>query len=192
MSRELDELLHPEVDWREQMKEFVKNICAGKDASSWRRVNRRYLSGDVYMPTLISEKIGRIVIGADTSGSIGNAALTKFLSEVKGIADDVKPEYVDLMYWDDGVAQHEVYDSTTMPNIVSSTKPKGGGGTDPRCVISYMREQGIKPECVVMLTDGYIGEGEWGDDWEVPVLWAVLGNARTTAPIGKTIHIKDV
>lgn len=192
MSRELDELLHPEVDWREQMKEFVKNICAGKDASSWRRVNRRFLSGDVYMPTLISEKIGRIVIGADTSGSIGGPQLTKFLSEVKGIADDVKPEYVDLMYWDCEVAQHEVYDSTTMPNIVSSTKPKGGGGTDPRCVISYMREQGIKPECVVMLTDGYIGEGEWGDDWEVPVLWAVLGNARTTAPIGKTIHIKDV
>lgn len=190
MSRALDELLHPEVDWREQMREFVRNICAGRDTSSWRRVSRRYLSSDVYMPTLVSERIGRIVIGADASGSISGRELSKMLAEVKAIADEVKPEAIDLMYWDSDVAQHEVYDVSTMDNIVSSTKPKGGGGTDPTCVSRYIKQNNLAPECIVMLTDGYVGD--WGNDWNVPILWAVLGNSTANATVGKTIHIKDL
>lgn len=188
-NRELDALLKPQVDWREALREFVKSVCSAKDASSWRRVNRRFLSGDVYMPSLIGERIGRIAIGIDTSGSIGRAELTKFLSEVKAIADDVHPEAVDLIYWDTRVAAHETYDELTTANIVSSTKPAGGGGTDPRCMSQYLKDNRIVPECIVMLTDGEIGS--WGDDWDAPVLWAIANTRKNiTAPNGKTIHIE--
>ena len=188
-TRELDALLKPQVDWREALREFVKSVCSAKDASSWRRVNRRFLSGDVYMPSLIGERIGRIAIGIDTSGSIGRAELTKFLSEVKAIADDVHPEAVDLIYWDTRVAAHETYDELTTANIVSSTKPAGGGGTDPRCMSQYLKDNRIVPECIVMLTDGEIGS--WGDDWDAPVLWAIANTRKNiTAPNGKTIHIE--
>jgi len=190
MDRELEELLEPKVDWREIMREFVKSICNAKDASSWRRVNRRFLSGDVYMPTLIGERVGHIVIGVDTSGSIGVRELSDFLSEVKGIADEVRPERVDLMYWDSEVAGHEEYDEAMVSNIVSSTKPRGGGGTSPSCVTQYIKEKGIKPECVIMLSDGYVG-GDWGGEWPCPVLWTIVGGNTDIAPVGKTIHIKD-
>ena len=190
MDRELEELLEPKVDWREIMREFVKSICNAKDASSWRRVNRRFLSGDVYMPTLIGERVGHIVIGVDTSGSIGVRELSDFLSEVKGIADEVRPERVDLMYWDSEVAGHEEYDEAMVSNIVSSTKPRGGGGTSPSCVTQYIKEKGIKPECVVMLSDGYVG-GDWGGEWPCPVLWCIVGGNNDVAPVGKTVHVKD-
>lgn len=189
MSREMGELLEPKVNWREQLREYVKSICAGKDASSWRRVNRRYIGQDVYMPTLISERVGHIVIGIDTSGSIGGKELNDFLSEVKGVAEEVSPEKVDLLYWDCEVAGHETYDAATVGSIVDSTKPKGGGGTSPSCVSDYLRDKGIKPECTIMLTDGYVGS-DWGSDWESPVLWVVVGGNTATAPNGKTIHIK--
>ncbi len=190
MDRELEELLEPKVDWREVMREFVKSICNAKDASSWRRVNRRFLSGDVYMPTLIGERVGHIVIGVDTSGSIGVRELSDFLSEVKGIADEVRPERVDLLYWDSEVAGHEEYDEAMVANIVSSTKPRGGGGTSPSCVTDYLKTKGIKPECVVMLTDGYVGS-DWGGDWPCPVLWCIVGGNNDIAPVGKTVHVKD-
>jgi predicted metal-dependent peptidase len=189
MSRELTDLLEPEVDWRELLREFVKSTCSAKDASSWRRVNRRYLGTGVYMPSLIGERVGHLVIGIDTSGSIGGDELNEFLSEVKGIADEVHPEKVDLIYWDSGVAGHEVYDSNDVSNIVSSTKPMGGGGTDPTCVHHYLKEHNIKPEAVIMLTDGCIGD--WGNEWEAPMLWTVVRNPRAYAPVGKTIHIKN-
>jgi len=190
MSRELGEMLNPEVDWREVLREFVKSICNAKDASSWRRVNRRYLAGDVYMPTLIGERVGRIAIGIDTSGSIGGKELDRFLSEVKSIAEDVHPDHVDLIYWDAVVAAHEEYDASSVPNIVSSTKPRGGGGTDPRAMMKYLNEKQLKPECIIMFTDGCIGEGHWGDEWGAPILW-VVGNRSTYAPVGKTIHVKE-
>jgi len=189
LSRELGELLEPEVDWRELLREFVKSTCSAKDASSWRRVNRRYLGTGVYMPSLIGERVGHLVIGIDTSGSIGGHELNEFLSEVKGIADEVHPEKVDLIYWDSAVAGHEVYDVNDVTNIVSSTQPKGGGGTDPTCVHHYLKENNIKPEAVIMLTDGCIGD--WGNEWEAPMLWTVVRNPNAYAPMGKTIHIKD-
>jgi predicted metal-dependent peptidase len=190
LNRELGDLLEPKVDWREMLREFVKATCSAKDASSWRRVNRRYLGTGVYMPSLIGERVGHLVIGIDTSGSIGNEELNEFLTEVKGIASEVHPEKVDLMYWDTQVAGHEQYGYHEVDNIVSSTKPMGGGGTDPTCMITYMKEKGIKPEAIIMLTDGCIGD--WGSEWESPILWTICGQwgKDTYAPIGKTIHIQ--
>jgi predicted metal-dependent peptidase len=140
------------------------------------------------MPSLIGEKVGHLVVGVDTSGSIGINELSEFLSEVKGIAEDVAPDRVDLLYWDTEVAAHEEYDSSSVSDIIQSTKPRGGGGTAPQCVSAYLKDKNIKPECVVMLTDGYIGD--WGSDWASPLLWCVVGS-NAMAPVGKTIHIKD-
>ena len=109
MDRELGDLLEPTVDWREVLREFVKSVCNNKDMSSWRRVNRRFVGENIYLPTLIGERVGHIAIGIDTSGSIGNAELNEFLSEVQSIAKDVNPRAVDLIYWDSRVAAHEEY-----------------------------------------------------------------------------------
>ena len=188
--RELEGLLEPKVDWREVLREFVKATCNAKDASSWRRPNRRFLSTGVYMPSMIGEKVGHLVVAIDTSGSIGGSELAEFLSEVKGIAEEVNPEVVDLMYWDCNVAAHEVYEGSEVSNIVSSTKPRGGGGTSPSCVSAYLKEKAIVPECIIMLTDGYVGS-DWGSEWTSEVLWCIVGGNDEVAPNGKTVHVKD-
>ena len=190
LSRDIEDLLAPKIDWREVLREFVKATCRAKDTSSWRRVNRRFLSTGVYMPSMIGEKVGHLVVGIDTSGSIGQAELAEFLSEVKGIAEEVTPDKVDLLYWDGSVASHEEYEGSAVANIVSSTKPAGGGGTSPSCVSQYLKEQKIEPECVIMLTDGYVGN-DWGSEWTAPVLWVITGGNTVMADIGKTIHVRD-
>jgi predicted metal-dependent peptidase len=192
VNRELGDMLQPQIDWREALREFVSATCNAKDASSWRRVNRRMLSQDVYLPTLIGEKVGHIAVGVDTSGSIGTDELNVFLSEVKAIVEEVHPDKLDLIYWDGAVAGHEVYDMATMSNLVSSTKPVGGGGTDPTCMMRYLKEHNIKPECIIQLTDGYIGD--WGDEWDAPIMWVITESRHTSSrivsPVGKTVHIK--
>lgn len=189
MDRGIAELLEPKVDWREVLREFVKSTCNAKDASSWRRVNRRFLSSGVYMPSLIGEKVGHLVVAVDTSGSIGDHELAEFLSEVKGIAEEVNPEKVDLLYWGSSVVGHEEYEANNVSDIVTSTKPIGGGGTDPECVEQYLAEKNIKPECIVVLTDGYVPG--WGTKWEAPLLWVIVGGNDVVAPNGKTIHVKE-
>jgi predicted metal-dependent peptidase len=190
LDRDLLELLEPKVDWREMLREFVKATCSAKDTSSWRRVNRRFLSTGTYMPSLVGEKVGHMVIAVDTSGSVGQEELSGFLTEVKGIAEEVKPSQVDLIYWDSRVAAHEEYTENDVSNIINSTKPRGGGGTSPSCVSEYLKEKRIVPECVIMLTDGYVGN-DWGRDWTAPVLWAIVGGNDCVADNGKTILVKD-
>lgn len=189
IDRELEALLAPKVDWREVLREFVKSACRANDTSSWRRVNRRFLSTGTYMPSMIGEKVGHLVIGIDTSGSIGGPELAEFLSEVKCIAEDVNPEKVDLLYWDCEVAGHETYEANNVSSIVSSTKPRGGGGTAPSCVSQYLKEKKIDPECVIILTDGYVGS-DWGSEWPAPTMWCIVDNPDAVADNGKTIHIE--
>jgi predicted metal-dependent peptidase len=58
----LDELLQPQVDWREVLREFIQTTCAGSDYSTYARPNRRLMSQGVYMPTGISQQVGELVI----------------------------------------------------------------------------------------------------------------------------------
>jgi predicted metal-dependent peptidase len=187
-SRELSSLVEPKINWREQLREFVSSTAVGKDLSTWQRVNRRWLQHDMYMPSTITESVGRIVVAVDTSGSIGGDALTAFLSEVQGICMNTMPEKVDLLYWDTDVAAHEVYTQEQLAKLSSSTKPAGGGGTDVACVSKYLKDNQIKPECVIVLTDGYIYGNNWGT-WNVPVLWTIVGGNKVVPPMGKTIYL---
>lgn len=183
--REISDVLEAKVDWREAMREFVTSFCADKDESTWRRPSRRWIGQDVYMPSMIGESVGRIVIGIDMSGSIGDEEVGQFLGEVKKICDTVKPEGIDLLYWDTRVCQHEKYEQDQLDNLLASTKPRGGGGTDPQCIVDYMNNKKIKAECAVILTDGYVGS--WGEGWLCPTLWGITTDV--TSEIGKTVRV---
>ena len=186
--RDLAELLEPQIDWREVLREFITSTCSGSDYSTWQRPNRRYISAGVYMPSGISEQVGELVVAIDTSGSIGQNELGHFLSEVKSICEVVKPDKVRLLYWDTKICQDEKYEMHEIDDLVKSTKPKGGGGTNVECVPEHMTKEGIKPQACIVLTDGYLG-GSWGK-WSCPVLWCIIDNKSATADVGKTVHIK--
>jgi predicted metal-dependent peptidase len=190
--RGIEELLHPKVDWKEALRDFVKAHTKGLDESTWRRPNRRYLGVDIIMPSTIGFKAERISIGTDTSGSIGGEILGRFLGEAKLICDDVEPEIIDMMYWDTHVARHEIYAGAEVSNFVNSTKPAGGGGTDPDCVPNFLLKKGIKPQCIVMLTDG-VFFGHETTKWEelgVPVLWCVVGNNEFKPKVGQAVCVE--
>lgn len=186
--RDLAELLQPQVNWREVLREFVQNTCTGSDYSTYRRPNRRYLSSGMYMPSGISEQVGELVVAIDTSGSIRQRELSAFLTEVTEICETVHPESVRLMYWDTRVCRDEKYDMHELDTLVQSTKPAGGGGTDVTCVTDYIRDNSINAQAAIVLTDGYLFGG-WGQ-WTMPVLWCVMDSGRT-ADVGKTVHIKS-
>ena len=189
VSRNIEELLTPQIDWREALREFVTTTCAGNDYGTWARPNRRFMGAGVYMPSPISEQVEELVIAADTSGSISQRELTVMLSEIASIADTVKPSRIRLLYWGHQIAGDETYEEQDIQDLAQSTKPAGGGGTDVNCVTAYMTEHGIKPQAVVVLTDGDL-YGGWGQ-WSCPVLWCILDNERRKPDTGKAIHIKS-
>jgi predicted metal-dependent peptidase len=187
--RDLIELLKPQIDWREVLREFVTTTCTGSDYSTWQRPNRRYVSAGVYMPSGISESIGELVVAIDTSGSIGQPELSRFLTEVKEICDTIHPDKVRLLYWDTEVCGDEKYEMHELDDLVTSTKPKGGGGTMIECVPEYITKEGVKPQACIVLTDGYLG-GSWGK-WSCPVLWCIIDNESAVPDVGTHVHVKS-
>jgi predicted metal-dependent peptidase len=183
--REIAELTEAKVDWREALREFITSFCADKDESTWRRPSRRWIGEDVYMPSTIGETVGRVVVGIDMSGSIGPQEIGQFLGEVKKICETVRPDGIDLLYWDTAICQHEKYEQDQLENLLASTKPRGGGGTDPQCIPDFIKANNIKAECAIILTDGYVSS--WGDGWTCPTLWGIT--TQEVSDIGKTVHI---
>jgi len=187
VAREIAEELEAKVDWRDALRDFVSSSCVEKDFSSYRRPNRRWIDQDIYLPSMEGEALGDIVVGIDTSGSIGGHELGQFLGELVSICNTVNPTKVHLLYWDTHVAGHEQYERGSYEGLVNSTKPAGGGGTDPSCVPEYIKERNLKVECVVMLTDGYVSE--WGN-WNDPVMWGITSKG-ITADVGTSIYVGD-
>lgn len=191
VSRGINELLYPKVDWREALREFIKTHTKGGDQSTWRRPNRRYLGVDIIMPSSVSEKAETMVVGVDMSGSVGGELQAQFMGELKCICDDVMPETVELLYWDSAVAGHETYRGAEVADVINSTKPRGGGGTQPECVPVYLEDKRIAPQCVIMLTDGEF----YGDGWHewsrisAPVLWCVVGKKDFVPKYGQTVYV---
>ena len=192
VSREMQDLLTPKVNWKDALRDFVKTSTQGKDQTTWRRLHKRYIGMDIIMPSTYDEKVGSIVVAVDTSGSIGNAELAQFLGEVKCICDEVSPEKIDLLYWDTNVAGHETYVGAELSSLTETTQAKGGGGTSPECVPHYMKKESLNPECVIMLTDGYIDRQD-PNDWQIgkPIMWCIKGNPHFNVDVvGKVVHVE--
>ena len=179
------DLLTPKVDWRKLLREFVTEYCAGRDESSWRKPNRRYLSQDIYMPSMVGTTITRLVVGIDTSGSIwGSSEMDQFAAELKRIAEDIKPRLIDVVYWDTAVAGHQTFEDGQF--AIQNLQPKGGGGTDGSVLFKYLEQKRIRPDAIVQLTDGYVGD--WGST-DIPTLWGIT-TAGVSAPFGTSVPIE--
>jgi len=189
VNRGVKELLEPQVNWREQLREFVVTVCRSKDETSFRRPHRRFIGQDIYMPSMIGNCVNKIVIAGDLSGSISKETERKFLTEAIQVCKDVSPQSIDLIWWDYDVQGHEVYMEGEYDTILERTKPKGGGGTRVGCVNKFIKDERLEPDVVIILTDGYV-ENDWGGDWKYPTLWAIT-EKRITSPHGKSIYIDD-
>jgi len=189
--RSIDELLNPKVDWRSALREFLKSAMLGRDQTSWRRPNRKFIGMDIVMPMMISEKAHCFVTGIDTSGSIFGEILTQFVSEVNSICIEINPEVMEVLYWDSHVAKHETYKDAEVQSFSTSTRPTGGGGTNPDCVPKYLKDKQINPQAIIMLTDGEFFKHN-ADDWagSPPVLWCVIGNKNFQPKVGSVVYVE--
>lgn len=183
---EFGDLLHPTQDWRKVLREFITETCTGRDESTWRRPNRRYLGEDVYLPSMLGTTISRLAIVFDTSGScFGTSIATRFVSELAAIVEQVKPTIIDVLYVDTKVAAHQTFEHGQF--AVAELTPRGGGGTNLPVAWDYLRGKHIKPDACVVLTDG---ETPWGQMPDFPVLWA-LTSLTIRPPYGVSVHIGD-
>ena len=179
MERFLENMRQPEIDWRARLRRFVTEI--NRDDYSWSRMNRRMASYGFFLPGLWSENMGEVVVAIDTSGSIDQATLNAFGSEVKAIVDTVRPIKTTVIYCDATVNHVDEF----LPNDQLYFKMHGGGGTDFRPPFKYMENKSIKPAAFVYLTDMFGPFPSQPPDF--PVMW--VATSGVVGPFGETVPI---
>ena len=179
LERFVEGITTPKVDWRAQLQRFFTSVS--KDDYSWLRPNKRFLNMGLYLPSLHSESMGPVAIAIDTSGSIDNATLQAFGSEIRALTAHTRPSEIHVIYCDAEVNHVDVFS----PDDEMVFKPHGGGGTDFRPPFDYLEKNGIRPEVFVYLTDLY---GPFPDDPGYPTIWCAT--TSEVAPFGQTIPIE--
>lgn len=179
LSRFVEELLSPKVDWRKALASAIRNAVArttGAVDYTYRRPSRRQPPG-VILPSLY-RPAPEVAVVVDTSGSISDEELAQALGEIKGIVQGVGGREIAVLAVDAEV--HGVF-RTTDPRKVSL---KGGGGTDLRVGFERAQKLHPKPQVLVVLTDGYtpwpelppkgmkVIVGLFGEGGEPPPSWA--------------------
>src|SRR5690606_851294 len=89
IERLVDDLVKPKIDWREVLRRFLTERA--KVDASFARPKRRFLADDLFLPSLNGQKMGRLVIAVDCSGSVNNTLLAAFASEINAIREDIRP-----------------------------------------------------------------------------------------------------
>jgi len=186
LQRLVDEICEPQVTWQDYLRRVIVTT-QGSDQSTWNRPNRRRLAAPphIYWPGRCGSRSGAVAVELDTSGSISDAELKTFLSELSGILSDVQPECVYAMFVDATLQGdvHEIHDVAELLDL--GKKAAGGGGTDMTVVFRVIEEQQLPVEYVVVLTDGYT---PFGEDCGIPTVWCITSDQK--APWGVTVNVK--
>ena len=200
MQRQAEELLKPKFNLRSLLRQYLQPTKSEK--LSYSNINKRLIYRNVVLPAageLKRDKLSRVKICIDTSGSIGSTELKEFLELIYGILVEYKVS-AEIIYWDS--ACYIGGTINTKNSIADFTKAQkklyGGGGTDPACLFRYFesKECIVKPYAIFIFTDGYI----YGNSYEAyarkykNVLWIISdrGNPDFSSRVGIVKHWKDI
>ena len=174
------------TNWREALRSWVQEICAGDEHSRFNPPNRRLLPLGILMPSHFDVAVDELHIYCDTSGSMHGDYPVVF-GEIANICQQANPKLVSIVWWDSEVCGEQTFKEGEYAQIATQLAPQGGGGTSPQCVIDYVQSKQYKPAGAIWLTDGYL------DACPTPAcgneLWGVVNNDHFKPAHGKTLRI---
>lgn len=191
IDRLVKEISQPIVNWKDVMQEFI--VQNSRNDYLWTKPNKRYIDTGFILPSLDKPELGDIVIGIDTSGSMGPKELSEIGGELQALLQTFNTRFI-VMYCDTkvypekegGIVEYQGDD-------IVELKMVGGGGTDFRPVFAHVDKEGIDPIGLIYFTDGYCYDfPKKAPDYKC--LWVLTGTKtyyRTDfePPFGETVKM---
>lgn len=181
-----DEILEPKVDWTNHIETICKRIMGG-GSYNWKKPDRRFIGRDLWLPGRGGTGAGWLVIWGDTSGSIGEKDLNRYLGEMRGLIEEMNPERLTVI-WCDAEIHHvdEVEDVADLEHI-KARGVGGRGGTSIKPVFDHIADnRDRQPDMFIGMTDG---EFDFPEKPSYPVIWASIHNDAIRYPYGEVVPI---
>ena len=190
----IGELPKTETPWEQILRSLVQTAFQEQTVKNYSRPSRRWLSLErdyqkyagvilPFSPDELKKRGSRLAVALDTSGSIDNGLLGRFLAEIATLCELSQRNLV-LIIGDAEVHQIIEIEWCEATDELKNLKYTGGGGTDFRPLIKAAAE--FSPDVLIYLTDLF---GETGDEPDFPVIWATHG-VSGKANWGEQIKLK--
>jgi predicted metal-dependent peptidase len=181
IKRLIEEITNPKQDWKQILRDYLRALA--QDDFSWRKYNQRYIESDFYLPSLYSEKAGKVVFVRDVSGSVYDDTQKEFIAEAQNCLDELSPEELIDITCDAKI--HSIKHYTKGDKIDCNLV--GGGGTDFAPVFNEIEKWDVQPDVLIYLTDLYGSFPKQIPDY--PVIWLSTSKGQST-PFGDIIEIE--
>lgn len=176
----ISDIFDGEISWEEELYETIEQSI--KFDYTLLPPNKRYLSCGIALPSLSGSMV-KLVIAIDSSGSIDNTLLAKFLAEVQSIMNSFENFEIDLLIADAKVQEHYILQAGDLLNYTL----KGGGGTDFNATFNYIEENISNVNLVLYFTDG-VGTFP-NEQYDFDTVW-IIDNNEIEIPFGRKIVLK--
>lgn len=187
LQRFFDGFLKPQVPWTDHIEGFFARRL-GSGGYNWRRADRRLIVRDIYAPGRSGFGVNWVCVWGDTSGSIGQAELNTYFSELASLIEQLRPRRV-TVFWADSEIKYtdDIYDAEDLEGV-RARGVGGGGGTSCVPVFKAIEQMSTYdvPDAFVGLTDGYAAFPSYSPSY--PCVWAVTSD--TAIPFGEVVRIK--
>lgn len=175
------EIAPPSYDWKSYFRRFFGSSSKIYTKKTRRKLNKRYEEN----PALKIKPKKHVLVGVDTSGSVGGKDLIEFFNEIY----HMHKTGITITIAEGDANIHNVYEyKGKMPEFVV-----GRGGTDMNPFIDYINQH-KQYSSLIILTDGFIGEKT--SNTFKPMLTVLCSNGDTIENVrkngwGNTIKIQD-
>ncbi|HEX7045897.1 MAG TPA: VWA-like domain-containing protein [Burkholderiales bacterium] len=178
-ARFVDDLVQPQLPWRMLLARHMTAVA--RTDYSFARPSRR--EGSAILPGLRAAQIDVVVV-IDTSGSITDAEMREFVTEVNALKGQVNAR-ITLHACDAALAPDGPWTCEPWEQLVLPRQLIGGGGTRFTPAFEWAAQLEPPPDLLIYFTDA---EGEFpAAEPPLPVLWLVKGKAPV--PWGQRIQL---
>lgn len=182
------ELTRSQLDWKTVLDTFIEEEI---NDYSFNPPDRRFQDSPFLLPDYNEkdQSVKDILFMIDTSASMSDKMVTQVYSEIYWAITQFNGKLRGwLGFFNDVVIEPKEFESEDTFRVI---RPIGPGATSFHCIFYYVKEHldKIRPEGIVILTDGGASWPDESDALGIPVLW-IINNEEFTPPWGKLARIK--
>lgn len=179
----IDRNFHGQREWRDELRQYLGG--GQQKEPSWARPNRRFIHSGDYIPGAAPYGPGQVAVVIDSSGSVDDQLVSKFVGEISKIHADLHPEKLFIIVADCRVQWTGVFD----PYDELDVKVKGRGGTAFSPSFEWIAQNAPDVKAICYFTD--LEVSDWGErPLSAEVRWIVWpGGSSVNPPFGSRIEM---
>ena len=163
----INQIIKNSVDWVSFLRLFVGNNLTQHATSTIKKINRRY---PYIHPGKKRDRIARVAVCIDQSGSVTDSDLEMFFGELSHLADHTE---FTVIPFDANVIEDEIFvwDKGQKMN----PRRVAHGGTNFNVPSKWINENSVKFDAAIFMTDGYCSKPI---DTKIPRCWVICPSGK--------------